>query len=146
MAETPPQTAAAGLLADHGVRATPRRVAVVAELLAEPNDATAQELHERLRRRGERIGLATVYRTLAVLVETGIVDVLSHGHGELCYRVCGEGHHHHLVCTGCHRVVELGDCELDDWLRRAAAEHGFRPTAHRLEVSGLCATCVAPSG
>ena len=141
MAGRQARVSAEGLLAEHGVRATPRRIEVLAELVDEPNDATAQALHERLRRRGHAIGLATVYRTLGVLAETGIVDVLSHGHGELCYRTCGGGHHHHLVCTGCHRVVELGDCELGPWLDRAAAEHGFHPTAHRLEVSGLCAAC-----
>jgi Fur family transcriptional regulator, ferric uptake regulator len=137
------RTAAEQLLAEHGVRPTPRRVDVLSELVDEPNDATAQALHGRLRRRGERIGLATVYRTLGMLAENGIVDALDHGHGELCYRICGGGHHHHLVCTGCHRVVELGDCELDAWLEQAAGEHGFRPTAHRLEVTGLCADCGA---
>jgi len=141
MGSPQPRTGAQQLLEEQGVRPTARRIAVLEELLAEPNDATAQALHDRLRRRGEAIGLATVYRTLGVLVDAGIVDALSHGHGELCYRLCGEGHHHHLVCTGCHRVVELGSCELDDWLERAAGAHGFRPTGHRLEVQGLCAGC-----
>ena len=50
---------------------------------------------------------------------------LMHHRGEACYRLCGEGHHHHLVCSGCHRVVELGDCELDPWLTDLTAEHGF---------------------
>lgn len=136
------RTEAERLLAGHGVRATARRVQVLAELVAEPNDATAQALHDRLRRRGEPVGLATVYRTLGVLVDAGIVDSLSHGPGELCYRLCGEGHHHHLVCTGCHRVVELG-CELDEWLESTVAVHGFRPTGHRLEVQGVCASCRA---
>jgi len=129
------------LLDASGVRATPGRVQVLAELVREPNDATAQGLHERLRARGERVGLATVYRTLGVLVEHGIVDALSHSPGELCYRICGGGHHHHLVCTECHRVEELGSCELDEWLERAAAVHGFRATSHRLEVAGVCAGC-----
>jgi Fur family transcriptional regulator, ferric uptake regulator len=133
--------AAEHLLGERGLRPTPQRMDVLAELLAESNDVTAQELHERLRRRGGGIGLATVYRALGVLVEHGIVEVLSHLDGERCYRICAEGHHHHLVCTGCHRVVELGSCELDPWLERVAATHGFRPTGHRLEVSGLCATC-----
>ena len=129
------------LLGQRGVRATPRRVRVLAELVGEPNDATAQSLHARLRARGDRIGLATVYRTLGVLVENGIVDPLSHSPGELCYRICGAGHHHHLVCTECHRVVELVSCDLDAWLERAAADHGFRPTGHRLEATGVCGEC-----
>jgi Fur family ferric uptake transcriptional regulator len=132
---------AEGLLADSGLRSTRQRATVLAELLGEPDDVTAQELHERLRRRGERLGLATVYRTLGLLADEGVVDVLSHRPGELCYRRCAEGHHHHLVCSECHRVVELGECELGPWLQRVSGEHGFVATGHRLEVAGLCAAC-----
>jgi Fur family transcriptional regulator, ferric uptake regulator len=132
---------AEGLLADAGLRTTRQRAIVLAELAGERDDVTAQELHERLRARGERLGLATVYRTLRLLAEAGVVDALSHHAGELCYRWCGEGHHHHLLCSECHRVVELVDCELDPWLERLAGEHGFVTTGHRLEVSGLCADC-----
>lgn len=132
---------AASLLEGAGMRATRQRVTVLGELMRERDDVTAQELHERLRARGERLGLATVYRTLGLLAEEGVVDVLSHHPGELCYRWCGEGHHHHLVCTSCHRVVEIEECELDPWLGRLAERHGFASVAHRLEVSGLCPAC-----
>ena len=113
----------------------------MAELRAEGDDVTAQELHARLRKRGEPLGLATVYRTLTLLADEGAIDVLSHHPGELCYRWCGEDHHHHLTCSRCHRVVELGDCELERWLERLSAEHGFVATGHTLEVAGLCANC-----
>lgn len=129
------------LLGERGVRPTPQRTRVLAELVREPNDATAQELHERLRARGERIGLATVYRALAVLADEGVVDVLAHRPGEACYRVCGGEHHHHLVCSSCHRVVELADCRLDPWLDDVAAAHGFDRLEHRLELTGVCADC-----
>lgn len=129
------------LLAGAGMRATAQRATVFAELAAERDDVTAQELHERLRARGERLGLATVYRTLRLLAEAGVVDVLSHHAGELCYRWCGDEHHHHLLCSECHRVVELVDCELAPWLERVSREHGFVTTGHRLEVSGVCADC-----
>jgi Fur family ferric uptake transcriptional regulator len=125
-----------------GARSTRQRVTVLAELMQERDDVTAQGLHERLRAGGERLGLATVYRTLRLLADEGVVDTLSHRPGELCYRWCGEGHHHHhLVCSSCHRVVELGDCELDPWLERISARHGFVATEHHLEVSGLCGDC-----
>ena len=100
---------AAAFLTKNGVRETPQRVFVVQELAREENDATATQIYERLRRRGTNIGLATVYRTLAILHEHGAVDTLAHHAGELCYRLCAEVHHHHLVCTGCHRGVELRD-------------------------------------
>jgi Fur family ferric uptake transcriptional regulator len=131
------------VLAAVGMRPTPQRARVLAELMSEPDDLTAQDLHERLRARGERLGLATVYRTLNVLADQGVVDALSHRQGELCYRWCGDEHHHHLVCSSCHRVVELADCELDPWLDRVASQHGFVATAHRLEVAGLCGECRA---
>ena len=135
------QIQAAGLLAGVGVRPTSQRVIVLTELMAEQNDLTAQQLHQRLRSRGERLGLATVYRTLGLLAEEGVIDSLSHQPGELCYRWCGEGHHHHLVCSSCHQVVELDECELEPWLDRVSAAHGFVTTGHRLEVSGLCGDC-----
>jgi len=134
---------AADVLGEAGVRPTSRRVQVLGELIAERDDLTAQELHERLRARGERLGLATVYRTLALLAEEGLVDAISHRPGELCYRRCGEGHHHHLVCSDCHRVVELSECELEPWLERVSAVHGFVATGHRLEVAGVCGDCRA---
>ena len=91
------QARAFELLEGVGVRPTRQRLTVLSELMEERDDVTAQELHERLRRRGERLGLATVYRTLGLLAEEGVIDALSHRQGELCYRLCGDGHHHHLV-------------------------------------------------
>lgn len=129
------------LLERRGLRPTSQRVAVIAELMLERDDVTAQELHQRMRAEGAGIGLATVYRTLAALREKGVVDTLSHHPGELCYRLCADEHHHHLLCTSCHRVVELRDCDLDPRLEQLASLHGFVATGHRLEVSGLCADC-----
>ena len=135
------QASAIDVLSEAGVRPTRQRVRVLGELMGERDDVTAQELHDRLRAGGEKLGLATVYRTLGLLAEAGVIDSLSHRPGELCYRWCGQGHHHHLVCSSCHRVVELADCGLDPWLERISRTHGFVTTGHRLEVSGLCAAC-----
>ncbi|MBV8258252.1 MAG: transcriptional repressor [Actinobacteria bacterium] len=129
------------MLTGKGVRPTPRRLEVLEELAREGNDVTAQELWGRLRERDSGTGLATVYRTLSLLAEKGVVDVLSHHGGEQCYRLCGDGHHHHLVCTRCHRVVEVGECDLGGWLDDVASRHGFVATDHRVEIAGLCADC-----
>jgi Fur family ferric uptake transcriptional regulator len=134
------------LLAGEGLRATPQRVAVLRALAAEPNDATAQQIHASLARGSGGAGLATVYRTLTLLAEHGLVDALMHRPGEVCYRLCGEGHHHHLVCDTCHRVVELPDCDLDAWLARLGDEHGFAVSAHTVEVTGTCAGCRTAAG
>src|SRR5919201_3320345 len=102
-----------------GIRVTRQRLRVLEALSQEPHDATAQELHARLRAAGEQVGLATTYRSLALLSEHGVIDALSHRPGETCYRLCADGHHHHLVCSACHKVVELGDCDLGSRLEQA---------------------------
>jgi Fur family transcriptional regulator, ferric uptake regulator len=136
-----PAEQAAELLVKTGIQPTPQRVFVVSELLGETNDATAMQLYDRLRRRGTNIGLATVYRTLSLLHERGAVDTMAHHPGEICYRLCTDAHHHHLMCTGCHRVVELPDCDLDPWVKRSAGKYGFTATGHQVEIVGLCAEC-----
>jgi Fur family ferric uptake transcriptional regulator len=136
-----PAEQAAELLVKKGIQPTPQRVFVVSELLGETNDATAMQLYDRLRRRGTNIGLATVYRTLSLLHERGAVDTMAHHAGEICYRLCTDAHHHHLMCTGCHRVVELPDCDLDPWVKRSARKYGFTATGHQVEIVGLCADC-----
>jgi Fur family ferric uptake transcriptional regulator len=135
------EAALRGRLAAKGVRPTAQRLLVLGVLAGERDDATAQEIHRRLHERGAAVGLATVYRALAVLTEHGVVDVLDHHRGESCYRLCGDEHHHHLVCSECHRVVELEECELDRWIDGAAAAHGWVAADHRLEVTGLCGEC-----
>jgi Fur family ferric uptake transcriptional regulator len=129
-------------LVDRDIRPTRQRLAVLRELSKEPNDATASTLWRRMRaRKNETIGLATVYRTLALLNERGVVDSLSHHAHERCYRLCMEAHHHHLVCERCHRVVELEDCDLGTWVDEVARRHGFAASEHEVEIAGLCAEC-----
>ncbi len=131
-----------GLLARKGVRPTRQRLEVLEELSREPDDVTAQTLWRRLRERGDsRVGLATVYRTLALLNEKGVIDSLSHHGTEHCYRLCADTHHHHLLCSSCHRVIEVDECGLGDWLDEVSARHGFVATDHRVEIVGLCAAC-----
>jgi Fur family ferric uptake transcriptional regulator len=131
----------AAILERSGLRVTRQRLLVLDSLEREPHDATAQQIHERLRAAGRPIGLATVYRTLRSLADAGAIDALDHHRGETCFRLCGEGHHHHLLCSECHRVVELTGCDLDGWLDDAAAKHGFVAREHRLEIVGVCAEC-----
>lgn len=129
------------ILARKDLRVTRQRLLVLAALVDDPYDATAQKIHERLRAEGREIGLATVYRTLGALSEADVVDTLSHLRGETCYRLCGEEHHHHLLCSECHRIVELTNCGLEDWIDGVAAEHGFTASSHEIELVGVCSDC-----
>ncbi len=103
---------------------------------------SAQAMHDLLRTRGEKVGLATVYRTLQSLAEAGEVDVLRAADGDVVYRRCSPVHHHHLVCRDCGRTVEIEGPAVERWADRTAAAHGFTEVSHTVEIFGRCPACV----
>ena len=127
-----------------GVRSTRQRAAIT-ELLGEIEDfRSAQELHDELRRRGEGIGLTTVYRTLQSLTDIDAVDALHMPNGETLYRHCDtDAHHHHLVCTKCGRTEEIDGGPMEKLATSVAKEYGFELTGHDAEVFGICSDCAA---
>jgi len=124
-------------------RPTRQRAAVEAVLERVADFRSAQELHAELRANGERIGLATVYRSLQVLAEDGRVDVRRSGDGEATYRRCSTGHHHHLVCRECGRTVEVESRSVERWAVDVARDSGFVDPEHTVEITGTCAGCAA---
>ena len=103
--------------------------------------ASAQELHQILRREGDGIGLTTVYRALQSLVDDKIVDLLRREDGEAIYRLCGDNHHHHLVCKSCGDTVEIEGGAIEKWAKTMAEEFGFREVGHTAEIFGICSKC-----
>jgi Fur family ferric uptake transcriptional regulator len=122
-------------------RTTPQRQAVLHAQGPVEAVRSAQEVHELLSSRGSKIGLATVYRTLALYADHGLVDVLRREDGEAIYRRCSDTHHHHLVCRSCGATVEVEGPAVERWTSAIAAEHGFADLSHTLEIVGTCAEC-----
>lgn len=123
-----------------GLRATRQRRAVL-EALHERGDAvTAQQLHRDLIAAGEGVGLSTIYRTLTALADAGDLDTFSQD-GEQAFRLCGERHHHHLVCERCGAVAELTDAAVERWVGEVGRRHGFEVTGHRVDLFGRCRRC-----
>ncbi|MDO5678018.1 MAG: Fur family transcriptional regulator [Propionibacteriaceae bacterium] len=102
---------------------------------------TAQQVHDLLRDEGAKVGLATVYRALQAMAEADEVDVIRTPEGELAYRHCSSGHHHHLVCRSCGFSVEVHAEEVETWASSVARQHGFTDAGHELEIFGLCKDC-----
>ena len=123
------------------MRATRQRAAVSGLLDRLADFRSAQEIHEKLRRSGEGIGLTTVYRTLQTLADAGEIDVLRTSTGEAVYRRCSAHHHHHLVCQDCGRTVEVEEPTVELWAEKVAGEHGFINIGHTVEISGTCPDC-----
>jgi Fur family ferric uptake transcriptional regulator len=123
------------------VRSTRQRAAISALLDNREEFRSAQELHDELRRRGDGIGLTTVYRTLQSMAAAGLVDTLRTDTGESLYRRCSEHHHHHLVCRACGTTVEVQGGHVEKWTAEIATAHGFSDVSHTIEIFGLCAGC-----
>jgi len=103
--------------------------------------ASAQEVYKLMQREGEKIGLTTVYRSLQSLVNDKVVDVLRREDGEAIYRLCGDTHHHHLVCKSCGETVEIEGGAIEKWAKTMAEEFGFRDVGHTAEIFGICSKC-----
>jgi Fur family ferric uptake transcriptional regulator len=123
-----------------GLRMTKQRSAIVKALEGKVGFTTAQELFHQLRGRRHAPGLATVYRTLASLASVGALDSAVRD-GEQVFRLCGERHHHHLVCESCGRVEEVASEQVESWVRQVARRRGFRVTGHTADVYGICKNC-----
>jgi Fur family transcriptional regulator, ferric uptake regulator len=133
---------AAEVLADAGLRSTRQRAEIVGFLADSPRPVTAQGLHAALNPEGRGgPGLATVYRTLQAVAGAGLARTFPTGDGEVAYRLCEPGHHHHLVCERCGAVVEIPSCEVEDWATQVASKRGFVVMSHQADVYGLCSAC-----
>lgn len=128
------------------VRSTRQRAAIAALLENVEEFRSAQELHDELRRRGEGIGLTTVYRTLQSMASAGLLDTLRTDSGESVYRRCSDHHHHHLVCRVCGSTVEVEGAAAESWAAEVAALHGFSDVSHTIEIFGVCSGCASTAG
>lgn len=122
-------------------RNTPQKQAVNLALSEAIGFVSAQQLHQRLKAHGSSIGLATVYRTLIDLAQSGEADSLQSKEGEVLYRACSTAHHHHLICRDCGLTLELEAKNLEKWADEVAADNGFSEPSHTIDIFGICSDC-----
>lgn len=124
-----------------GNKITPQRLAVLKAIDGMESQFTPQELYRKLSAEHPEVGLATVYRTLKLLAESGLVCLMGYNGQSQSYARSPEQHHHHLVCSGCDKVVDIESCGLDELEKKLACETGFAISEHHLEFRGLCRSC-----
>ena len=132
-------------LRQQGLPVTQQREVVADVVFNSREHLSVEEIEARLKERGERIGKATIYRTMEILVRSGLVEDHDFGDGFKRYEhLFGQRPgHEHLVCTHCRKVVEFQRPEVERIQEEVARQHGFLPTRHRLEIYGLCGDCQA---
>lgn len=131
-------------LREAGLRHAEARKRVVDLLATEPCALSAVEIEDALRRQGERIGRASIYRALELLAEHGLVDRVVVGPGLARFERSlpgGEHHHHHLVCEQCGRLVAFDDAGLERAIDRLSDRLGVRVKHHEVLLRGACSDC-----
>lgn len=130
-------------LREQGLPITHQRNVVAAAVFGSDDHLSVDDIEKLLRESGERIGKATIYRTLDLMVKSRLVEEHDFGEGFKRYehRLTRQPIHQHLVCIECGDVEEFESPEMPAIEARVAREFGFRPTRHRLEIYGLCRAC-----
>ncbi len=129
-------------LRDHHQPVTRQRDLVAQVVFLSEEHLSVDEILRLLKEQGEAVGTATVYRTLEVLVESGLVRAHDFGEGFRRYEAMpAQTHHEHLICDRCGRVVEFQNERLERMLPVIADEHAFQHSRHRVEIYEVCREC-----
>jgi len=136
-------------LREHNLRLTQERRSVLEVVLSREGHFDAERLLQfvRQRREGKRVSRATLYRTLEHLRAAGLVKMHRFGTGHAIFEhVYHRGHHDHMVCDTCGRVVEFVNEEIERLQDEVCEAHGFRPTSHVMQIFGICTECATREG
>ena len=128
---------------DRGGRVTPQRELVLQALYRLPEHATAEEILAEVSGSHPNLNLTTIYRTLELFEELGIVYHAHMGHGPGSYHLSSRGCHNHLVCQRCGKQIDADIRTLAKVEEEVLARHGFEADFSHFAVTGLCAECRA---
>jgi Fur family ferric uptake transcriptional regulator len=129
--------AVADYLRSHDFKLTNQRLKIVQTIFETRDHFTADDLYDVLRGKGENVSKATVYRTLSILAEGGIIDAQDFGQGPLYYEpALGAKDHYHLICTETSKVIEFRNAEVDEILHKIAKARGFQVKSISVRIFG----------
>lgn len=132
----------AGFLEGRNLRLTEQRRLIAEVFFHSGGHPSAEEITRDVKAANSSIGFATVYRTLKLLTEAGLAKGMSIGDGFSRYEPPSQhGHHDHLICRACGRIVEFENNQIESLQEKVARQHGFTVTDHKLELYGLCGGC-----
>jgi Fur family ferric uptake transcriptional regulator len=137
-----PAAALSAYIEEKGLKRSRQRERIADTFFAMRGHVSVEELAARVRARDPRVSLATVYRTMKLLADSGLATARQFGDGQTRYEgAAGKHHHDHLICTACGEIVEFANDEIEHLQERVARDHGFEVERHKLELYGRCARC-----
>jgi Fur family ferric uptake transcriptional regulator len=129
-------------MAERGLKSTRQRSLITDTFFASEGHLSVEELWAKVRTTDARVSVATVYRTMKLLGESGLAHARNFGDGQTRYEAAvGRHHHDHLICTRCGTIVEFENDRIETMQDAVARRHGFRVTSHKMELYGLCKNC-----
>lgn len=130
-------------LAGQGLKSTSQRDRILEIFVDAGRHLSAEELHDRIKKVHPGIGYATVYRTLKLLAGAGLAEErrFADGFTRYEYKAVDGGHHDHLICTRCGRILEFENERIEELQRDVARRNHFQEQSHKLEIYGLCKEC-----
>ena len=124
------------------LKLTRQRKIILDAFLSMPRHVSAEELYESSAKKNASIGLATIYRTLHLLSQAGLVQGREFGDGQTRYEFVYNHHHHdHLICVHCGKIIEFENMDIEHLQDQVAKEHSFIIQRHKLELYGYCKDC-----
>jgi Fur family ferric uptake transcriptional regulator len=129
------------VLRETGHRLTPQRMLVIEALHNADKHISVEELYEQLHKRYPYANISTVYRTLELLKQLNLVTETDFGEGYVRYHVAEKGHHHHLVCQSCGKIMDLDEVALYPLKEELLQKYGFDADLRHLAISGECRKC-----
>lgn len=131
-------------LRDRKLKYTVERQTLLQEVLGNPEHFEAEQLLISLRQSGKRVAKATIYRTLPLLVDCGIIKQVQFGDSLARYEhTFGQDPHDHMICRRCRRIIEFDSSDVLALRKELAGRYHFHPLSHRFQITGLCAQCLA---
>jgi Fur family ferric uptake transcriptional regulator len=128
-------------LRSHGFRITPQREMIIEAIAHQGNHINAEDVFTLVQQRTQSMNIATVYRTLDLLVEQGLVSRIDLGEGRVMYATTQHGPHIHLVCRRCGRIIDADQELLSALKDRLETEYQFAADLQHISLLGLCSSC-----
>ena len=129
-------------ISENNLKITKQRRTVLKAFLECKNHISVEELYNRVLKTEPKIGLATVYRTLALLTKSGLALEMDFGDGQKRYESSYKSvHHDHMVCTECGKILEFNHPLIEKYQEEVAMQKNFKITSHKLDLFGLCQDC-----
>ncbi|MCC6334151.1 MAG: transcriptional repressor [Myxococcales bacterium] len=129
-------------MAERGLKTTRQRNLIIDTFFSLDGHLSVEEVWAKARELDRRVSVATVYRTMKLLHESGLAHARNFGDGQTRYEAAvGKDHHDHLICTRCSTIIEFENDQIERLQDLVARKHGFKVVSHKMELYGLCRGC-----